>query len=87
MLVGMFGLGPWEILAIVGVIAVMGGPSMVKKLFGYARTAQKVRSQLTPQAMLRRVLEEDGDDAQTDKPRKKAKRKSASATPAKPKLP
>ncbi len=55
----MFGLGPWEILIVAGVIALLGGPQLVRKLFGYAQSAQKLRSQLTPQAMLRRVIDAD----------------------------
>ncbi len=55
----MFGLGPWEILIVAGVIALLGGPRLVRQLFGYAQSAQKLRSELTPQAMLRRVIAPD----------------------------
>ncbi len=73
---GMFGLGPWEMLLIAGVIALLGGPKLVKQLFGYARSAQKLRSELTPQAMLRRVIDEDSE---SDKRAASSKRKRSDA--------
>ena len=78
----MFGLGPWELLLVVGVIMLLGGPSLVKKLFGVARDVQKVRSQLTPQALLKQVIDVDGEDTTDKQKPDKAKSKSAQSKSA-----
>lgn len=65
----MFGLGPLELLLIVAVVALVGGPSAVKQIARLFQTAQKAKSELTGQAILGRILEPD------DKPRTKKKRK------------
>lgn len=68
----MFGLGWLELLVILGVVMLAAGPAGVKKLVGTARSAQRARSQLSPRAALRRLVEEDepGDRSESSEPRR-----------------
>lgn len=55
----MFGLGTMEIVILIAVIALVGGPSAVKKVFRAARSFQKAKSELTGKAVLGRILDDD----------------------------
>ena len=68
----MFGLGPMEILILVGIIALVGGPSAVKMVFRSVRSLHQAKSQLTGKAVIGRLL----DDDTPSKPKRKRKRKS-----------
>jgi Sec-independent protein translocase protein TatA len=70
----MFGLGPGELLLLAAVIALVGGPSAIKKVFGWMQSAQKARSQLTGKALLGKLLEDEPDKAPAKKPSKKKRR-------------
>jgi len=65
----MFGLGPGELLVLLAIIAVVGGPKAVKKIVGLARQANKAKNELTGQAIIDRVLDDD------PKPRRKTRKK------------
>ena len=67
----MMGLGPGELLLLVAVIALVGGPSAIKKVFGWVRSFQKARSQLTTKALIGKLMEEP----EADPPKKSGGRK------------
>jgi Sec-independent protein translocase protein TatA len=67
----MFGLGPTELLLILAVIALVGGPKAVKKIVGLARQANNAKNELTSKAIIDRVLEDE------PKPKKKRRKKRA----------
>jgi len=68
----MFGLGPIEILILVGIIALVGGPSAVKKVVRTVRSFHRARSQLTGKAVIGRLLDDDA----ASEPKRTRKRKS-----------
>ena len=61
----MFGLGMGELLVLVAVVALVGGPAAVMKLGRAARSAQRVKSQLTGKALIGKIL---GDEPPRDRP-------------------
>lgn len=63
----MFGLGPLELLLVVAVVALVGGPSAVKQIARLFQSAQKAKSELTGQALLGRILEPDEKPARPKK--------------------
>lgn len=58
----MFGLGWVELLIIGGVISLIAGPAMLKRLVGSARALDQTRRDLTGPGALERLLGE-GDEA------------------------
>lgn len=55
----MFGLGMGELLLLVAVVALIGGPAAVMKLGRAARSAQRMKGQLTGKALLGKMLDDD----------------------------
>jgi len=72
-----FGLGATEILIILAVVTLLFGPKGVGKLVKGAQRANKLKRQLSPQAMLSQLVESPDDDAPKKKSNPKAKKKSA----------
>lgn len=73
MLLLMFGLGLVELVVIAVVVALLGGPAAVTQLARLFKTAHKAKSQLTPQGMIGKLLEEDAP------PKKRRRRKDKRA--------
>lgn len=72
-----FGLGATEILIILAVVTLLFGPKGVGKLVKGAQKAQKLKSDLSPQGMLKKLVEEPEDDE--PKPKKAKKKPTAEA--------
>ncbi len=70
----MFGLGVGELLLLIAVIALIGGPAAVMKVARLLQTAQRAKSELTGKAVLGKIIEA-GDAAQRPKKKRKKKRK------------
>ena len=64
-----FGLGVGELLLLVGVVALLGGPAAVIKLARMYKSAQQAKSELTGKAILDKIMTPD------DKPKRKKKRR------------
>ena len=58
----MFGLGWVELAIIGGVIMLLGGPVVVRRLLGTARQLQQAKNDLTGPGALERLLDTDRDD-------------------------
>jgi len=72
-----FGLGATEILIILAVVTLLFGPKGVGKLVRGAKKAHKLKSDLSPQGMLQKLVEEPEDDE--PKPKKSKKKPAAEA--------
>ncbi|MEM9691478.1 MAG: hypothetical protein AAGA56_02950 [Myxococcota bacterium] len=55
----MFGLGAGELLLLIAVIALVGGPSAVRKAARGFQQFQKVKSKMTPQGLLEEIVADD----------------------------
>lgn len=69
----MFGLSPMELLLLVGVVALVGGPAAVMKAGRLVRSAHQAKSQLTTKAIMGKILEAEPDE---DAPPRKRKNRS-----------
>ena len=70
----MFGLGIGELVLLIAVVALIGGPAAVMKLGRLAKGAQRAKSELTGKAMLGRILD-PGEPRRTKPKRKKRKKR------------
>ena len=75
----MFGLGVGELVLLIAVVALVGGPAAVMSIAKLLKTAHKAKSELTGQAILGRMLE-DPPPPKRKKRRKKKKRPRSSST-------
>lgn len=55
----MFGLGVGELLLLLAVVALVGGPSAIKSVVRAARTVSRVKSDLSGKVLLDKVLDLD----------------------------